>query len=71
MTELVLVVHSQIKIFTKEELATKVAPPAVHVALLGSVYDVTSGAKHYGPGGAYSFFAGKDATRAFGTGEYE
>ena len=28
------------------------------VAVLGSVYDVSSGRKHYGLGGSYSFFAG-------------
>lgn len=51
----------------------------------GNVYDVTKGARHYGPvrsawasscgrltlrvqKGAYHFFAGRDATRAFVTG---
>jgi Cytochrome b5-like Heme/Steroid binding domain len=28
------------------------------VAVLGSVYDVSAGSKHYGPNGGYSFFAG-------------
>lgn len=42
----------------------------LYVAILGSVYDVSSGRKHYGPGGSYSFFSGKDATRAFVTGDF-
>lgn len=40
------------------------------LALLGKVYDVTKGAKHYGPGGSYQFFVGRDASRAFITGEF-
>lgn len=31
----------------------------VMLAVMGKVYDVTSGGKHYGPGGTYSGFAGK------------
>jgi hypothetical protein len=30
----------------------------IYLALLGSVYDVSKGAKHYKPGGSYEFFAG-------------
>jgi predicted heme/steroid binding protein len=44
--------------------------PGLYLAFLGVVYDVSKGAKHYGPGGGYSFFAGKDASRAFITGEF-
>lgn len=43
----------------------------VLVAVLGSVFDVTSGRQHYGPGGAYSVFAGRDATRSFVTGKFD
>ncbi|VDN50464.1 unnamed protein product [Dracunculus medinensis] len=42
----------------------------VYLAFLGRVYNVQKGYKHYGPGGGYHFFAGKDATRAFVTGEF-
>ncbi|XP_077265099.1 membrane steroid binding protein [Temnothorax americanus] len=34
------------------------------VGVNGSVYDVTRGAKFYGPGGPYEAFGGKDASRA-------
>lgn len=34
------------------------------VAVNGSVYDVTRGAKFYGPGGPYEAFGGRDASRA-------
>lgn len=41
------------------------------LALNGSVYDVSAGKRFYGPGGMYSFFAGRDASRAFVTGCFE
>ncbi|KAI4376209.1 hypothetical protein MLD38_013996 [Melastoma candidum] len=36
----------------------------IYVAIKGRVFDVTAGKSFYGPGGAYSMFAGKDASRA-------
>ena len=30
----------------------------VYLAVLGQVFDVTKGRKHYGTGGGYEFFAG-------------
>ncbi|XP_052866254.1 neuferricin homolog isoform X1 [Anopheles cruzii] len=43
----------------------------LYLAILGHVYDVSKGAKHYGPGEAYHMFVGHDASRAFITGEFE
>ncbi|KAG8451826.1 hypothetical protein GDO86_003862 [Hymenochirus boettgeri] len=44
--------------------------PGLYLAILGKVFDVQKGSKHYGPGGSYSFFAGKDASRAYVTGDF-
>lgn len=35
----------------------------LYLAILGSVYDVTKGAKHYGAGGSYNYFVGKQQER--------
>ncbi|MQL74295.1 hypothetical protein Taro_006657 [Colocasia esculenta] len=40
------------------------------LAILGSVFDVTKGKSHYGPGGGYHHFAGRDASRAFISGNF-
>lgn len=39
----------------------------VCVAVNGKVYDVTKGKRFYGPGGPYSGFAGRDASRGLAT----
>ncbi|XP_074336803.1 putative steroid-binding protein 3 [Apium graveolens] len=36
----------------------------IYIAIKGRIFDVTTGNSFYGPGGSYSMFAGKDATRA-------
>jgi len=61
------------RVFTPQELSgydgsTKGRGP--YLAFLGQVFDVSKGAQHYGPGGGYAFFSGKDASRAFVTGEF-
>ncbi|CZT01122.1 related to DNA damage response protein [Rhynchosporium agropyri] len=43
----------------------------IYLAINGTIYDVTAGGRHYGPGGSYHFFAGKDASRAFITNCFE
>lgn len=40
----------------------------IYLAINGTIFDVSEGRKTYGPGGSYSVFAGRDATRAFVTG---
>ncbi|KAK2816344.1 hypothetical protein Q7C36_022615 [Tachysurus vachellii] len=42
----------------------------LYLAILGQVFDVEKGRKHYGPAGSYRFFTGRDASRAFVTGEF-
>ncbi|XP_014214179.1 membrane-associated progesterone receptor component 1 [Copidosoma floridanum] len=37
------------------------------VAVNGNVFDVTKGARYYGPGGPYSAFGGRDASRGLAT----
>ncbi|XP_035895665.1 neuferricin homolog [Anopheles stephensi] len=43
----------------------------LYLVILGHVYDVTAGLKHYGPGQSYHMFVGHDATRSFVTGEFD
>ncbi|KAK1275491.1 hypothetical protein QJS04_geneDACA011029 [Acorus gramineus] len=40
------------------------------LGILGSVFDVTKGRQHYGPGGGYHHFAGRDASCAFVSGNF-
>ncbi|XP_075446102.1 neuferricin [Ascaphus truei] len=44
--------------------------PGTYLSVLGQVFDVQKGHKHYGPEGSYSFFAAKDASRAYVTGDF-
>ncbi|XP_003748250.1 neuferricin [Galendromus occidentalis] len=48
----------------------KPSSKGLYLALLGKVYNVEKGAQHYRQGGGYAFFAGKDATRAYITGDF-
>ncbi|XP_005094963.1 neuferricin-like [Aplysia californica] len=60
------------KIFSREDLLQYKGTNGgrVYLAVVGHVYDVTKGKKHYGPGGGYEFFAGIDGSKAYVTGEF-
>jgi predicted heme/steroid binding protein len=56
---------------TPEQLATfngTDPKQPIFLAINGTIFDVSAGRHSYGPGGGYSVFAGRDATRAFVTG---
>ena len=61
------------RLFTVAELSRYDGSPdslGLYLSFLGVVYDVSKGAQHYKPGESYSMFAGKDATKAFITGDF-
>ena len=43
----------------------------IYLAILGDVFDVSTGRKYYGQQGGYSVFAGRDGSRAFITGCFD
>jgi predicted heme/steroid binding protein len=61
------------RLFDAEELSiyngTDDALPIL-LAIIGSVFDVSKGKSHYGAGGGYNHFAGRDASRAFVSGNF-
>jgi len=64
------------RIVTVEELSLKVGSKdekdksPIWLSVMGQVYDVTAGKQYYGPKSGYKFFAGKDASASFATGEF-
>lgn len=59
------------ELFTHEQLAPfSGRSPRLLLAILGSVYDVSTGKQYYAPGGAYEHFTGRDGSRAFVTGDF-
>lgn len=66
--------HNQsLRLFNAQELAlyngTDERLP-IFLGIMGSVFDVTKGKSHYGVGGGYNHFAGRDASRAFVSGNF-
>ncbi len=62
------------RLFTVEELKEydgNENSKGLYISIMGDVFDVEKGAQHYGPGGTYHIFAGKDASRSFVTGEFD
>ena len=43
----------------------------IYLAVVGHVFDVTRGKKHYGPGGGYEFFSGIDGSKGYVTGQFD
>lgn len=59
----------QEKVFTIDELKKHTAPEnGLYLSILGNVFDVTEGGKHYKAGAPYHYFTGRDASLAFITG---
>lgn len=59
---------SSLRHLTKAELWTyrgQESDRPIYLAIHGKIYDVSAGRDHYGPGGGYAGFAGRDASRAF------
>lgn len=58
------------RLFSKAELSRYSGgkgSPGLYLAVLGQVFDVRKGIKHYGPSGSYRFFAGAEgAARGVG-----
>ncbi|MCL7042136.1 hypothetical protein MKW94_028835 [Papaver nudicaule] len=66
--------HQILNLWRTEDLAlyngTYDDESPILLSVLGSVFDVTNGRSHYGPGGNYHHFVGKDASRAFASGNF-
>ncbi|XP_064838477.1 neuferricin isoform X2 [Oncorhynchus masou masou] len=60
-----LIIKDELSLYTGEADSK-----GLYLAILGQVFDVEKGMKHYGPGGGYRFFAGKDASLSFVTGDF-
>ncbi|XP_057953410.1 membrane-associated progesterone-binding protein 4 isoform X1 [Malania oleifera] len=63
----------QQRLFTVEELALHNGTDdnlPILLGILGAVFDVTKGKSHYGREGGYNHFAGRDASRAFVSGNF-
>lgn len=56
------IVNEDVKLFTNEKLSQfdGSTRDQLYLSILGIVYDVTKGRKHYGPGETYHAFVGKD-----------
>lgn len=62
---------SPVELAARDGRGDSIPNSEIWLSILGEVYDVSSGARFYGPEGGYRGFAGRDATRAFHTGEFD
>lgn len=61
------------RLFTEKQLRSytgEIQNNDLYLVILGNVFDVTKGKRFYGPGEHYHSFLGRDASRAFITGDY-
>lgn len=59
-----------LQVLSPATLAQHHDAPTIYLAVLGTVYDVTSGARHYGRDGPYRALAARDASRILATGDF-
>jgi hypothetical protein len=58
------------RLISPEELALHTTEQSrIWLSILGKVYDVTNGTSFYSPSGGYKFYAGRDASPCFSTGQ--
>ncbi|XP_060527858.1 neuferricin homolog [Cylas formicarius] len=59
-------------LFTAKELSfyNGVNTPFLYLSILGNIFNVTKGDKHYGVGQSYHIFVGRDASKSFVTGKF-
>ncbi|XP_021185130.3 neuferricin homolog isoform X1 [Helicoverpa armigera] len=60
-------------IFTATKLAQYdgVTHKSLYLAVLGTVFDVTEGKRHYKEGASYNYFIGKDGSRSLVSGDFQ
>lgn len=60
-----------VRLWSKQELSKfDASQEAIYLGYLGLVFDVTTNQQHYGQDADYNIFTGKDATKAFITGNF-
>lgn len=64
-TEDIVLTKAQLWKYTSANIS-----PNIYLAIVGRVFDVTSGARFYGADGSYKFFSGIDGSRAFASGKF-
>ena len=57
-SDIILHVDKSLSVMSPKELSNYAAGDSIYLAILGRIYDVSKGKKHYGPGGGYNFFSG-------------